>query len=40
MKKQLLNEWSIVKEMDREFLEEKLEKALETSLEKATVIID
>jgi RNA polymerase-interacting CarD/CdnL/TRCF family regulator len=34
MKKQLVNEWSVVKEMDRELLEEKLEKALETSLEK------
>ena len=34
IKKQLLNEWSIVKDMDREVLEEKLEKALETSIEK------
>lgn len=34
MKKQLLNEWSIVKDMDRDVLEEKLEKALETSIEK------
>ena len=34
MKKQLLNEWSIVKEMDRDVLEEKLEKALETSIAK------
>ena len=34
MKKQLLNEWSIVKEMDRDVLEEKLEKALETSIGK------
>ncbi len=37
MKQQLLNEWSIVKEMDQEILEEKLENALEISLEKATV---
>lgn len=35
MKKQLLNEWSIVKETDHEILEEKLENALEISLEKA-----
>lgn len=35
MKKQLLNEWSIVKEIDREILEEKLESALEVSLDKA-----
>ena len=35
MKKQLLNEWSVVKDMDREILEEKLDLALETSLEKA-----
>ena len=34
MKKQLINEWSVVKDMDRKVLEEKLEKALETSLEK------
>jgi RNA polymerase-interacting CarD/CdnL/TRCF family regulator len=34
MKKQLLTEWSVVKGMDREVLEEKLEKALETSVEK------
>ena len=34
MKKQLLNEWSIVEDMDRDVLEEKLEKALETSLDK------
>jgi RNA polymerase-interacting CarD/CdnL/TRCF family regulator len=37
MKKQLLNEWSVVKDMDREVLEEKLEKALETSVEKMSV---
>ena len=36
MKKQLLNEWSIVEEKDREILEEKLEKALETSVDKIT----
>jgi RNA polymerase-interacting CarD/CdnL/TRCF family regulator len=34
MKKQFLNEWSVVQNMDREVLEEKLDKALETSLEK------
>ena len=34
MKNQLLNEWSVIKESDREILEEKLEKALEISLEK------
>lgn len=34
MKKQLLNEWTVVKGMEREVLEEKLEKALETSIGK------
>jgi RNA polymerase-interacting CarD/CdnL/TRCF family regulator len=34
MKKQLLNEWSVVEDTDRKVLEEKLEKALETSIEK------
>jgi hypothetical protein len=34
MKKQLLNEWSIVQDTDRDILEEKLAKALETSVEK------
>jgi len=34
MKKQLLTEWSVVKGMDREILEEKLDKALETSVGK------
>jgi RNA polymerase-interacting CarD/CdnL/TRCF family regulator len=34
MKRQFLNEWSVVQNMDREVLEEKLEKALEISLEK------
>ena len=34
MKKQFVNEWSVVQNMDREILEEKLDKALETSLEK------
>ena len=34
MKMQLLNEWSVVTGTDREVLEEKLERALETSLEK------
>ena len=31
MKKQFLNEWSVVKDMDREILEEKLDQALSTS---------
>ena len=34
MKNQLLNEWSIVQEEDRGILEEKLERALETSVDK------
>lgn len=34
MKNQLLNEWSVVQGEDREILEEKLEKALETSVMK------
>jgi len=34
MKKQLLNEWAVVKEMDHNVLEEKLDKALETSMGK------
>jgi len=34
IKKQLLNEWSVVKGMEREVLEEKLEVALETSAAK------
>jgi RNA polymerase-interacting CarD/CdnL/TRCF family regulator len=34
MKKQLLNEWSVVEDIDRKVLEEKLEKALEISIEK------
>jgi RNA polymerase-interacting CarD/CdnL/TRCF family regulator len=34
MKKQLLNEWSIVEDKDQDVLEEKLEKALETSAGK------
>ena len=34
MKKQFLNEWSVVQDVDRKVLEEKLEKALEISLEK------
>ena len=34
MKKQLLNEWSVVENLNREILEEKLEKALETSVNK------
>jgi len=31
MKKQFLDEWSVIKKVDREILEEKLEKALNTS---------
>ena len=34
MKKQLLIEWSVVENLDREILEEKLEKALEISVDK------
>jgi len=34
MKKQLINEWSVVEDMDRKVVEEKLEKALQTSIEK------
>lgn len=34
LKRQLLNEWSVVQDTDREVLEEKLEHALETSIEK------
>jgi RNA polymerase-interacting CarD/CdnL/TRCF family regulator len=34
MKKQFLNEWSVVTDMERGVLEEKLEKALETSAGK------
>lgn len=34
LKKQLLSEWSVVQDTDREILEEKLDQALETSLEK------
>jgi len=34
MKNQLLNEWSVVQDENREVLEEKLEQALETSLDK------
>jgi RNA polymerase-interacting CarD/CdnL/TRCF family regulator len=34
MKKQFLNEWSVITDMERDVLEEKLEKALETSAEK------
>ena len=34
LKKQLLNEWSVVQDMDRKTLEKKLDQALETSIEK------
>jgi RNA polymerase-interacting CarD/CdnL/TRCF family regulator len=34
LKKQLLNEWSIVQDTDRQVLEQKLDLALETSIEK------
>ena len=37
MKKQLLNEWSVVEEKDHEILEEKLGKALAISAEKMTI---
>ena len=36
MKKQLLNEWSVVKGTEPKTLEEKLEKALQTSIERYT----
>jgi RNA polymerase-interacting CarD/CdnL/TRCF family regulator len=34
IKKQIVNEWSVVKNVDRDILEEKLDKALEISVEK------
>lgn len=34
LKRQLLSEWSVVQSMDRAILEEKLDQALETSIEK------
>ena len=34
LKKQLLNEWSVVQDVDREVLKEKLDQALETSIGK------
>ena len=34
LKKQVLNEWSVVQDTDRSILEEKLDQALETSIEK------
>jgi RNA polymerase-interacting CarD/CdnL/TRCF family regulator len=37
LKKQLLNEWSVVQDEDRDVLEEKLDQALETSIEKIAV---
>jgi RNA polymerase-interacting CarD/CdnL/TRCF family regulator len=33
MKKQFLNEWSVIKDVDREILEEKLDQALSTSIQ-------
>ena len=36
LKKQILNEWSVVQETDRSILEEKLDQALETSIDKIT----
>ena len=36
MRNQLLNEWSVVENEDRKVLEEKLEKALQISLDKAS----
>jgi len=32
MKKQFLNEWSVIKDVDKEILEEKLDKALDASI--------
>lgn len=37
LKKQFLNEWSVVQDTDRRILEEKLEQALETSISKIAV---
>jgi RNA polymerase-interacting CarD/CdnL/TRCF family regulator len=37
MKKQFLNEWAVVKDQDHHELEEKLNQALHTSIEKAPV---
>ena len=37
MKKQFLNEWAVVKEEDKRQLEQKLNQALHTSIEKAPV---
>jgi RNA polymerase-interacting CarD/CdnL/TRCF family regulator len=34
LKKQLLNEWSVIQNTDRSILEEKLDKALDTSIDK------
>jgi RNA polymerase-interacting CarD/CdnL/TRCF family regulator len=34
LKKQLLNEWSVVQDTEREILEEKLDQALETSIDR------
>ena len=34
LRKQFLNEWSVVQETDRTILEEKLDRALETSIDK------
>ncbi len=36
LKKQLLNEWSVIQDTDRSILEKKLDQALETSIEKIT----
>jgi RNA polymerase-interacting CarD/CdnL/TRCF family regulator len=36
LKKQVLNEWSVVQDTDRSILEEKLDQALETSIDKIT----
>lgn len=38
MKNQLLDEWSVVKEEDRDILEEILEKALQASVEKMEIV--
>jgi RNA polymerase-interacting CarD/CdnL/TRCF family regulator len=36
LKKQVLNEWAVVQDIDRSILEEKLDQALETSIDKLT----
>ena len=37
LKRQLLNEWSVVQDTDRKILEKKLDQALETSIDKLAI---